>query len=121
MITENLQCEICSSRPAKLMCLRSKQGDVSRTFVCADCAGEVAGRRAGPSLDLERILSGMERNSAASHSAYSCRLCGTSVAEIVSDGRPGCCMCYLHFTAEIQQAAGLAHGRTRHVGKAPAR
>lgn len=101
--------------------LRRRREYVDRTFVCPECAGERA-RLYAAGVDFDRIITRMERGPLNGDSAaYSCRLCGTSLAEVIADGRPGCCLCYIRFADEIEQAAKRAHDHTRHVGKAPAR
>ena len=120
LIPEKLQCEICNRRGAKVAYLRRKDGDVGPMHVCSDCARDVLRLHVCPQVDLERVFSEIERNYSTGKSpAYSCRLCGSTLAQIVADGKPGCCMCYLRFAGEIEQAVGLAQGRTRHVGKTP--
>lgn len=69
--------------------------------------------------ELGRIVAGMQNAAGDGRPAFSCRLCGTTLAEIVTDGRPGCCLCYGRFTGEIEQAIENAQGRVYHVGKAP--
>lgn len=121
MIPDNITCKVCSSRPARLVMLRRRRGYVDRTFVCTECAGERARLHSNLGVDFDRIITRMEHGSSDCVSAaYSCRLCGTSLAEVIADSKPGCCMCYVRFSAEIEDAARRVHDHTRHVGKAPA-
>ena len=121
MIPEDLKCEVCSSAPAKLVCLRTRQDDTCRTFVCSRCADERARLYGSAGLDLQHILVGMRAGRADTDSApHSCRLCGTTLARIIADGKPGCCLCYLRFPTEIESLTHAAQNHTRHVGKAPA-
>jgi len=73
----------------------------------------------GDGLDLDRVVLGLERASAGAGAAYECRLCGTTLADLVVGGRPGCCACYGKFPREIENAIETAQGRTYHVGKTP--
>ena len=121
MIPEDLKCEVCSSAPAKLVCLRRRQDDLHRMFVCSYCADERAQLYASANLDFQHILARMQGSRADGKSgAYTCRLCGTTLAEIITDGKPGCCLCYLRFSGEIEPLTRAAQNHTRHVGKAPA-
>jgi len=120
-MTDDCLCELCSSRPAKMVVLRRRREDVNRTFVCCECAGERARLYAGTDFDFSRVLARVDPKAAANAPAYSCRFCGTTLADIIADGRPGCCSCYARFAGEIEQAAQTAQGCTYHTGKAPAR
>jgi len=122
LITEGVLCEICSSRPAKVVLLRRRFEDINRTFVCSECAGERTRLYAGSDLDFKSILSRMDKdNSEDASSAYSCKHCGTTLASIVVDGMPGCCFCYTRFAGEIEQAVHTVQDAEFHLGKAPTR
>ena len=112
-------CEHCSIRPAKLVIVRRLNQDIYRTFVCPECAEERTRLYVGDGLDLDRVILGLERASGGAGTAYQCRLCGTTLADLIVGGRPGCHACYGKFAAEIDNAIETAQGRTYHVGKAP--
>lgn len=118
---DKVLCEICLSRPAKVVILRRRHENADRTFVCLECASERSRLYAGTSIDLQGILNRMEKKIPSESSAYSCRSCGATLADIIADGRPGCCSCYMRFAGEIEQAVQAAQGRTYHTGKAPKR
>ena len=46
-----------------------------------------------------------------------CPGCGTSIADLYTDGRMGCALCYDTFHDIIHRALVVLHGETRHVGK----
>lgn len=120
MIIENLLCEVCSSRPARLIVLRRRHGDLRRTHVCSGCANEHARLFTNSQLDLERVLNYLEKKPGMGTAAASgCRNCGMTLADIIVDGRPGCCLCYSRFGEEIGDAIKDAQGYIQHVGKAP--
>lgn len=119
MAVDKPLCECCSIRPAKLVIVRRLNQDIYRTFVCPECAEERTRLYVGDGLDLDRVILGLERASAGAGTAYQCRLCGTTLADLVVGGRPGCRACYDKFAAEIDNAIETAQGRTYHVGKAP--
>ena len=50
-----------------------------------------------------------------------CPGCGTSLADLYTDGRMGCARCYETFADIIQRALVVLHGSTRHMGKTPMR
>ena len=121
MMTDNPVCELCSSRPANVVILRRRREGVNRMFVCSECAGERARIYAGTDFDLTRVLARVDPKASSHVPAYSCRFCGATLADIVADGKPGCCSCYARFSGEIEQAVHTAQGCTQHTGKASAR
>lgn len=112
-------CELCSSRPAKVMVLRRRHEDVNRTFVCLECANERARLYARTDFDFERVIARVDGRPNSRQPGYSCQFCGTTLADIIADGKPGCCTCYLRFASEIAQAIEIAQGCSHHTGKAP--
>ncbi len=121
--TTDRPCEICSSRPAKLMIVRRRQEDMCRTYVCHECAQEQSRLYTKASVDLQRMvvqLDGMPDASRATRN-FGCRLCGATLADVVADGRPGCCLCYSCYAEDMEQAISHAQGSTRHIGKVSAR
>lgn len=116
-MTETSLCEICSSRPAKVVVLRRRPDGVYRTFVCPECANERARLYARTDFDFERVLARADQRVNAKVPSYSCRFCGTTLADIIADGKPGCCACYTRFAGEIEQAVKTAQGCTHHAGK----
>lgn len=102
-----------------MVVVRRRGLDTLRTFVCHECANERARLLSGTALDFDGIVARVDSFDDGSHSAsYTCRMCGTTLADIVVDGRPGCCLCYSRFAGELYQAVESAQGYTRHVGKA---
>ena len=121
MIIENLLCENCSSRPAKLVVLRQRRDDTVRLFVCSECASERARLYTDAKFDLQRVLDQFEGKPSGGDSAqFGCKMCGMTLAEFLVDVRPGCCLCYARFAGQIQQAIDSVQIHTHHVGKAPA-
>lgn len=122
MIREDINCEVCSSQPAKVIWLRRRRGGLDRTFVCPSCARERSRLHNGAGLDLERLIEGARSvGDAGGASRYSCKYCGTTLADIIIDGKPGCCGCFERFAVEIAEAIESSQGRGQHVGKAPVR
>lgn len=117
-MTDNSLCEICSCRPAKVVVLRRRHEDLDRTFVCPECASERARLYTRTDFDFERVLARVDPRAKTRVPAYSCRFCGTTLADIIADGRPGCRECYSRFAGEIEQAIETAQGHSRHTGKA---
>jgi protein arginine kinase activator len=119
LIPKNRLCDICSNRPARLLLLRRTGDDVYRTHVCQECANERARLSSRTTLDFERMLDRLRGRSAGERASYSCRFCGTTLADVVVDGRPGCCLCYERYAEELAQMIEEAQGRVGHVGKTP--
>ncbi len=99
--------------------MRKKQDDYVRVFICSECAKDRSKLFAKSNIDLSNIF--LNINESEHESVYSCGICGTTIADIVENGRPGCCHCYLRFSDEIDESLKNIHGRNRHVGKAPMR
>lgn len=118
---ENCPCEICSSRPAKVVVLRRRHGDLHRTFVCPECASERARLYSNAGVDFDTVLGRLGRSVSGESRSYTCKLCGATLADLVVDGRPGCCLCYSRFTGDIITAVEEAQGRSYHTGKTPQR
>jgi protein-arginine kinase activator protein McsA len=105
-----------------MVILRRRGDDVLRTLVCRECAGERARLYASAELDLGGLLARLGTHGSRGRSSNGdCELCGATLADIVTEGKPGCCLCYSHFQSEMQELIRDAQGHTRHVGKAPGR
>jgi protein-arginine kinase activator protein McsA len=101
-----------------MVVVHRRREDTCRTFVCEECGNERTRLYAGASLDFDRIVARVDRPKDGVESmGYRCRLCGTTLADIVVDGRPGCCRCYARFAGEVEQAVETAQGSICHVGK----
>lgn len=104
-----------------MVVLRRRPDGIDRTFVCSECAGERTKLYAGTDFDFGRVMTRVEEESQASRPGYGCRVCGCTIADIIADGRPGCCGCYSRFSDEIKISIKAAQGHNRHLGKAPLR
>ncbi len=119
-MTQIPSCEKCSSKPAKIAVIRRRGSDVYRTFVCSDCAAETTKLYAGTALDLQNIaLFNRKPNGISEPVGYTCRICNNTLADIVVDGKPGCCACYNRFAGEIEQVVEKFQGSLQHIGKSP--
>ncbi len=78
-----------------MIVLRRRREDVTPNV----CVPGVRGR-AGAALRQDRFRfherAGPSRSQEPPSTlpAYSCRFCGTTLADIIADGKPGCCSCY---------------------------
>ncbi|MGI6296604.1 MAG: hypothetical protein ACOX3G_11005 [Armatimonadota bacterium] len=104
-----------------MIVLRRRPDGIDRTFVCSECASERAKLYAGTGFDFERVMTRVEEETLADKPGYGCRVCGCTIADIIADGRPGCCGCYSRFSDEIRRSIKRAQGQARHLGKAPLR
>lgn len=90
--------------------------------MCLECARDQARLHIGSTLDPWRLLSVVRSDGDGGRfPAYACKQCGATLADIIADGRPGCCACYTRFAEEVERAVLAAQGRTRHTGKLPQR
>jgi len=114
-------CQICSSRPARLVLLRRKLDDVNRTFVCSECAAERARLYANCSIDLRRLGKGQEEMPAWAANSIRCEKCGADLSDAGPDVQPGCCECYVWFADVLKNAVRAVQGSVGHLGKTPLR
>lgn len=117
MVLETPKCEICSDKPAKLVLVRRLNEDLYRTFVCLECAQERTRLYVRDGLDLDQVVLGLDK--ITPNASYICKLCGTTLADLVVGGKPGCSLCYTKFAGEIEKSIETTQGRTYHVGKNP--
>ncbi len=121
-MTSDPKCELCSARPAEMVIVRGRADDMVRTLVCRECAGDRARLYANANLDLGGILDRVRATGSQRRPTKgACELCGATLADLVTDGRPGCCVCYSRFQTAVGDMIREAQGRSRHVGKAPRR
>ena len=121
-MTSDPKCELCAARPAEVVVFRRRGHDLIRTLACRKCGSQCSRLHAGADLDLGEIVGRLRgRVSEGRLSVGTCGLCGASLADIVTDGRPGCCLCYSRFHSTIHDLIRDAQGHNRHVGKAPGR
>lgn len=120
-MTTSKLCEVCADRPASTVIVRRRCEDTYQTFVCPECASERSRLYSGAELDIEHILVRLEAKKPTRQStAYACGFCGMTLAEIITDRKPGCRACYTRFADELRQSIAESQGHTRHVGKSPA-
>jgi len=113
-------CEVCSCRHAERVLLKRRGDTAVRTYMCLECSSEHSGYCGPSGVNLSRMLQGMgRRGETAKLSAFACPSCGTTLADIVTDGRPGCCECYDKFASDIEDSILKAQEHLAHVGKSP--
>jgi protein-arginine kinase activator protein McsA len=114
-------CEICESRPARLVLLRRRFDEKYRTFVCSECGEERARLYASCSLDFRQL--GGRRNETPDWMSDSsvCEVCGADLSAAGDGVEPGCCECYSRFSEVLTNAVRVVQGHARHLGKTPAR
>gem|GEM_PF-1062899 len=121
MLIENKKCEICFTKPARMVIFRRRRNDCERTLVCETCASERSRLYSDVPLDIESVLVRIERRAVGDAPLLNCRLCGTSLADVAVNPRPGCCLCYERFESAVRAAVVDAQGAVYHVGKHPPR
>lgn len=114
-MSEIPRCEQCAERQARIVILRNVGGLSRRTFVCKECAEQNSKITTRTSFDLNAMFERINKT----EPAQACGICGTTMADIIVDAKPGCCRCYGRFSDEIRSAAEKCQGQMGHIGKSP--
>lgn len=113
-------CDICGKNSAKIFVVRRKNGMSVRRLVCLACAPGAAEELAPGAPETQRIYKHiLDRTTADVETAQGCNMCGTQLSDIISEGRPGCCLCYTRFATELMLAVESNQPGRYHVGKTP--
>ena len=113
-------CDICGKNQAKIFVVRRKNGVSARRLLCLECAPGAADELAPGTPEPQRLYQTiLNKVTHSSDSTFRCSLCGMQLAEIISEGRPGCCLCYTRFENEITQVIESVQPGRYHTGKTP--
>ncbi len=113
-------CDICGKNHAKIFVVRRKNGVLARRLVCLECAPGAADELAPGTTEPQRLYQAiLDRATHSNDSSFKCNLCGTQLADIISEGRPGCCLCYTRFDNELTQVIESVQPGRYHTGKTP--
>lgn len=112
------RCEICRSRPARLVLLRRRLGVEKRTYVCRECSRERGKIYSGTIVALYDGVRKQGMASAFGLPSSVCEFCGTRITD-EEETKPGCAACYECFGDVIEQRIKAVQGLIRHVGKSP--
>lgn len=118
-----MKCSHCNNREANTHFKRIINGRKEEMFLCEECARELGvmdefdfepftmdsffGGLIGAGAAALNSLAGIER----------CGSCGSSLNDIISNGRVGCAQCYTKFEDRLTPSIEKIHGKTKHVGK----
>jgi len=125
-------CERCGQRPATVHMTEITNGQKNETHLCEVCAREMQHQGISfvvPPIQLHNFLAGLLNNSLtegnkqqqAESTGRICEKCGVTEEQIANQGLLGCGDCYPFFADRVQPLLRKIHGRTRHIGKVPAR
>lgn len=120
-MSKTKSCDLCKKNAASVHYTEVADGQVSKQFICRECA-ESRGLldEAAPSLEeLMSSISKPARRAASAHVAP-CRQCGLEFAEFQSEGRLGCSECYVAFETQLKPLLRQIHEHWQHTGKHPA-
>ena len=123
-------CEKCNKNIANVYLKNNINGNVTESYLCSSCAGELYGQTNKPFMNLfssnieSDILNLFNFNKAIPASISSakndkCPMCGLSFSDIIQSGKAGCGKCYETFKNEFAPNVMKIHGTAKHTGKIP--
>lgn len=115
-------CQKCGKNQATTHFKRTLNGETSEWHLCPSCAAEEGLDSMFSGLDLGNFWGSLfaEPAARAIPDTVRCEGCGHSFREIAQTGQAGCPACYTAFYDRLLPSIQRIHGKTRHVGKAPA-
>lgn len=112
-------CDKCKKNQATTHIKTNINGVVSSYNLCAHCAEQYGGTTFGMGVS-QMLGSFFDSGSTAVGKTTRCPQCGASFEEIAASGKVGCDKCYEVFLDRLAPSLERMHGRSKHVGKAPA-
>lgn len=115
-------CQKCGKNPATTHVKRTVNGKTTEYHLCAACAAEQGLGQMLGGLNLGDFWGSLfsEPAAPAVSDTVRCEGCGKSFRDIAATGRAGCPACYATFYDRLLPSIQRIHGKTAHVGKAPA-
>lgn len=86
-------------------------------MICRQCAHDKVLLFGCEVLNLESIFDGIGEAKRDSNSKLHCSVCGTTLADIITQGQAGCANCYSHFHSTMIELITEVQGHKHHVGK----
>jgi protein arginine kinase activator len=112
-------CELCKKNAASVHFTEIADSEVSKLFICRDCAESRGLLEEAPSLEeLMSSISKPKRRAATRH-VHPCPKCGLEFADFQSQGRLGCPDCYVAFATQLKPLLRQIHEDWQHTGKQP--
>lgn len=112
-------CELCKKNAASVHFTEIADSEVSKFFICRDCAESRGLLEEAPSLEeLMSSISKPKRKASARH-VHPCPKCGLEFADFQSQGRLGCPDCYAAFESQLKPLLRQIHEDWQHTGKEP--
>lgn len=121
-------CQKCGKNQATVYYKQNINGEVSEIALCADCAAQsgIAGKLNSFFSDPFTLgFNFLGGQSSAAQGRVSpptqkvCTLCGSSLRDIIEDGKIPCAKCYEVFRDELADSIERIHGRVTHKGRRP--
>jgi len=121
-------CQKCGKNQATVYYKQNINGEVSEIALCAECAAKsgIAGKLnnffADPFTLGFNFLGGQSEGRTRRVSPPTqkvCTLCGSSLRDIIEDGKIPCAKCYEVFRDELADSIERIHGRVTHKGRCP--
>ena len=118
-MSDSPQCELCEKNVASVHFTEIADSEVSKLFICRDCAESRGLLEDTPSLEeLMSSISKPKRRAATVH-VNPCTKCGLEFADFQSQGRLGCGDCYAAFETQLKPLLRQIHEDWQHTGKTP--
>lgn len=112
-------CEKCGKNHATTHIKTVVNGIVREYNLCSNCAAQSGYNTNSITGMLASMLGDMP--SPKLQSQKTCKVCGSTFADIAHSGKMGCSECYNTFKDEILPYLKRVHGATQHTGKIPNR
>ena len=121
MLGEEMQCERCGQKEAKVQYTEVTGGVNQEIHLCEICAKKEGIEK---SPILPQFLAGMaeelDKDVQKEEQELQCPHCGLSYGEFRRIGRLGCPSCYEAFSKKLKPLLRRLHGSTQHIGKSAA-
>lgn len=131
-----MKCEKCKEKEATFFYEESVNGETRAFHLCRNCAEKM--KQSGElqfSMDedmpfsffpsVPNLLGGLfglpTGTQKRSSGSKTCPGCGSCWADIASDGKVSCPLCYETFREELASTLRQVHGNVSHTGRAPAK
>ena len=120
-----MKCQRCNKNEANTHITKVINGVKTETYLCSECAGEnqdLINFKMGLDNEFENFFSGFfgapQIDTAPSKGIggqRACGFCGTTLDEVIQNGRLGCSDCYKSFADFLLRPLKQIHGANRHT------
>lgn len=103
-------CQKCGKNQANVLYKQMINGEYKEISLCSECAKD---------LEMPFNLFKKPTHMNELNTSKVCNLCGSTIRDIMQNGKAGCPKCYDIFRNELSNTIAHIHGMTAHTGRAP--